>query len=34
MIDFPITDLLDDAASTQWLEQHLHPNGLHLPPLW
>jgi hypothetical protein len=31
MIDFPITDLLDDAASTQWLEQHLHPNGLHCP---
>ncbi len=31
MIDFPITDLLDDAASTQWLEQHLHPNGRHCP---
>lgn len=31
MIDFPITDLLDDAASTHWLEQHLHPNGLHCP---
>jgi transposase-like protein len=31
MIDFPIVDVLDDAASTQWLEQHLHPNGLHCP---
>jgi transposase-like protein len=31
MINFPITDLLDDAASTHWLEQHLHPNGLHCP---
>jgi hypothetical protein len=31
MIDFPITDLLDDAASMAWLEQHLHPNGLHCP---
>lgn len=31
MIDFPITDLLDDATSIQWLEQHLHPNGLHCP---
>jgi transposase-like protein len=31
MIDCPITDLLDDAANPQWLEQHLHPNGLHCP---
>jgi transposase-like protein len=31
MIDFSITDLLDDAANTAWLEQHLHPNGLHCP---
>ncbi|NJP07405.1 MAG: hypothetical protein HC837_18160 [Chloroflexaceae bacterium] len=34
MIDFPIADLLDDAASTQWLEQHLNPNGLYCPLLW
>lgn len=31
MIDFPITDLLDAAACMAWLEQHLHPNGLHCP---
>lgn len=31
MIDFPIVDLMDDTASIQWLEQHLHPNGLHCP---
>ncbi|NJP04857.1 MAG: hypothetical protein HC837_04095 [Chloroflexaceae bacterium] len=31
MIDFPIAELLDDTASTQWLEQHLHPNGLYCP---
>jgi hypothetical protein len=27
MIDFPLANWLDDAASIQWLEQHLHPNG-------
>jgi transposase-like protein len=32
MIDFPITELLDDSASLIWLEQHLHPEGLHCPP--
>jgi transposase-like protein len=31
MIDFPITDLLDDAACSAWLEQHLHPTGLVCP---
>ncbi len=31
MIDFPITDLLDDAAGSAWLEQYLHPTGLVCP---
>jgi transposase-like protein len=31
MIDFPITELLDDSLSLIWLERHLHPGGLHCP---
>jgi transposase-like protein len=31
MIDFPIDELLDEAACLQWLEQHLHPEGLRCP---
>ena len=31
MIDFPITELLNDSASLMWLERHLHPDGLHCP---
>src|SRR5438045_3136834 len=31
MIDFPITDLLDDTICTIWLERHLHPDGLKCP---
>jgi transposase-like protein len=31
MIDFPIDELLDDAACLTWLEQHLHPNGFGCP---
>jgi transposase-like protein len=31
MIDFPIAELLDDRLSLMWLEQHLHPDGLHCP---
>jgi transposase-like protein len=31
MIDFPITDLLDDSACSAWLEQYLHPTGLACP---
>jgi transposase-like protein len=31
MIDFPITELLDDVACVAWLEQHLHPTGLVCP---
>jgi transposase-like protein len=31
MIDFPITEVLDESASLIWLERHLHPDGLHCP---
>src|SRR5918912_954879 len=31
MIDFPITELLDDGTSLIWLGRHLHPEGLHCP---
>jgi transposase-like protein len=31
MIDFPITELLDDSICTLWLERHLHPEGLKCP---
>jgi transposase-like protein len=31
MIDFPITELLDDSVSRIWLERHLHPDSLHCP---
>jgi transposase-like protein len=31
MIDFPITDLLDDAECLAWLERHLHPQGFVCP---
>ncbi len=31
MIDFPITDLPDDHSCTNWLERHLHPEGLKCP---
>ena len=31
MIDFPIDQLLDNDACTQWLEQQLHPGGLRCP---
>lgn len=31
MIDFPITELLDDAACSAWLEHYLHPSGLVCP---
>jgi transposase-like protein len=30
-IEFPITDLLDQQASTQWVMQHFHVQGLHCP---
>jgi transposase-like protein len=28
MIDFPITELVDDSICLIWLERHLHPKGL------
>jgi transposase-like protein len=31
MIDFPITDLMDDAACVMWLETNLHPDGFVCP---
>ncbi len=31
MIDFPIDELLDERASLEWLERHLHPDGLKCP---
>ena len=31
MIDFPITELLDDATCLAWLEQFIHPNGFVCP---
>jgi transposase-like protein len=31
MLDFPITDLLDDSLCMLWLERHLHPEGFRCP---
>lgn len=31
MIDFPIDDLMNEAACLAWLERHLHPQGLRCP---
>jgi hypothetical protein len=31
MIDFPITDVLDDDHCTLWLERHFHPGGWPCP---
>lgn len=31
MIDFPIVELLDEDECLQWLEGHLHPEGLRCP---
>lgn len=31
MIDFPLTDLMDEAACQEWLQAHLHPDGLVCP---
>lgn len=30
-MDFPIADLLDHEASTDWLLRHFHPSGLSCP---
>ena len=31
MIDFPISELLDEEARRNWLERQLHPEGLKCP---
>jgi hypothetical protein len=31
MIDFPVTELLDDTPCAIWLEPHRHPDGLQCP---
>ena len=31
MLDFPITDLLDDSLCMLWLERELHPDGFKCP---
>jgi glutaredoxin len=31
MLDFPITELLDDSLCLIWLERHLHPDGFACP---
>jgi transposase-like protein len=31
MIDFPISELLDDGLCLEWLERHLHPHGFACP---
>jgi transposase-like protein len=31
MLDFPIDDLLDNDACLNWLERHLHPEGMRCP---
>jgi transposase-like protein len=31
MLDFPIDDLLDNIACLEWLERHLHPEGMRCP---
>lgn len=30
-MDFPITHLLDEQQSQQWIEEHFHPDGLNCP---
>ena len=31
MIDFPITEVMDETACIGWLEHHLHPDGFVCP---
>ena len=31
MIDFPIGELFDEVRSREWIERHVHPNGLRCP---
>lgn len=30
-MDFPITDLMSEKASREWILEHFHPNGLRCP---
>jgi hypothetical protein len=30
-MDFPITDLMSDKASTEWIMEHFHPEGIRCP---
>jgi transposase-like protein len=30
-MDFPITDLMSEKASTEWILEYFHPNGLRCP---
>jgi hypothetical protein len=30
-MDFPITDLMSDKASTDWIMEHFHPDGIRSP---
>ena len=30
-MDFPINELMSDKASTEWILEHFHPNGLRCP---
>lgn len=30
-MDFPITDLMDDKASTEWIMEYFHPDGVRCP---
>jgi hypothetical protein len=30
-MDFPITDLMSDKASVEWIMEHFHPQGVRCP---
>ena len=30
-MDFPITDLMSEKASTEWIMKHFHPHGVRCP---
>lgn len=30
-MDFPISDLMSDKASTEWIMEHFHPQGVRCP---
>jgi hypothetical protein len=31
-MDFPITELMSDKASVEWIMEHFHPQGVRCPP--